>query len=195
MSENKKTFTDLAIIKSMYTTTSRALNIQNEKQCLIGFFKNELEFGKIIENSESVKAKKYKEGSEEVEYYIYKKEADYSIDYQRGHISRKNGGLLISGQIVYVDYKFTLSVLDTIFEIAIEQAHIWIINKIGIEFEGKIIDDLKYAESYYSLYLTEKMNVANLVYEKHEEGIKELKIKAEDYRNLALSYLEKYIKN
>ncbi|GAG30845.1 unnamed protein product, partial [marine sediment metagenome] len=133
------------------------------------------------------------------EYFVAKvKDYDYSINYERGSIARKDGGSLVSGTKIYMDYKVSELIADEAAFLSIDQAHVWIINRIGEEYEGSIDDNLKYGESYLALFLISKMSAANLIYEKRnddiEEAAKELKLISEDYRNMALSFLQDYFK-
>lgn len=133
------------------------------------------------------------------EYFSTKtKDFDYSINYVRGSLSRKEGGTLVSGTKVNIDYRVQQLVQDEVIALSIDQAHVWIIDRIGDEFESSSDDKLKYGESYFSLFLISKMSAANLIYEKRnddvEEAAKELSLISEDYRRLALSFLQKHIK-
>jgi len=131
------------------------------------------------------------------EYFLTKvKDIDYSINYDRGSLARKEGGSLLSGAKVYVDYKIRELVKDEVVALSVDQAHVWIINKIGEQYEGCTDENLRYGEAYLALYLISKMSAANLIYEKRnddiEEAAKELKLISEDYRGMAFSYLNDY---
>ncbi|MFC1493489.1 hypothetical protein ACFL6O_05960, partial [candidate division KSB1 bacterium] len=219
----RKWYTNIETVKKMYSVLSRSLGVQNEEEILVGYFQSELEFGKIIENSEKVKVLKralapdtvtFTDGSWEVlsnndlargsvlvtdtaetiewtegvdfeidytsgkvrrvitvgkggsatgtgagadsavnnapilisveqtvkvqyEYYSVKiKDYDYSINYEKGTISRKDGGTLVSGSKVYVDYKVSDLIRDEVIGLAIDQAHTWINSRIGTEYES-----------------------------------------------------------
>ncbi|MCP4726301.1 MAG: hypothetical protein GY863_14750 [bacterium] len=277
----RKWYTDIETVKKMYSVLSRSLGVQNEEEILVGYFESELEFGKIIENSEKVKVLKralspdaitftdeswevlnnndlargsvlvtdtsekieWTEGVDfeidytsgkirrvitrgkagsatstgagvnssvnnapilfsieqtvkvQYEYYSAKiKDYDYSINYEKGTISRKDGGTLVSGSKVYVDYKVSNLIRDEAIGLAIDQAHTWINSRIGTEYESSPDDNLRYAEAYFSLHLISKMSAANLVFEKRtddvEEAAKELKLISDDYRIMALSFLK-----
>ncbi|MFC1730539.1 hypothetical protein ACFL6I_09395 [candidate division KSB1 bacterium] len=132
------------------------------------------------------------------EYYLTTvKDIDYSINYIRGSLSRKQGGSLVSGVKVYVDYKIRDLVRDEAISLSIDQAHTWIISRIGSENEGNLDENLKYGEAYFALFLLSKMSAANLIYEKRnddiEEAAKELKLISDDYRSTAMSYLRDFI--
>ncbi|MFC1554633.1 hypothetical protein ACFL7D_08370, partial [candidate division KSB1 bacterium] len=133
------------------------------------------------------------------EYYSTKiKDFDYSINYVRGSLSRKDGGTLVSGSKIFVDYKVRELVQDEVIALSIDQAHVWIISRVGIEYEASPNESLKYGEAYFALYLIAKMSAANLIYEKRnddvEEAAKELNKISDDHQKLALSYLRDYIK-
>ena len=133
------------------------------------------------------------------QYYSTKtKDFDYSINYVRGSLSRKEGGTLVSGTKVNIDYRVQELIQDEVIALSIDQAHVWILDRIGDELETSSDDRLKYGEAYFSLFLISKMSAANLIYEKRnddvEEAAKELSLISEDYRRLALSFLQKHIK-
>ncbi len=132
------------------------------------------------------------------EYFRLKvKDIDYSINYVRGSIARKQGGTLVSGAKVYIDYKISDLVQNEVISLSIDQAHVWIINRIGSSYEGSVNENLSYGEAYLALHLISKMSAANLIYEKRnddiEEAAKELKLISEDYRRLALEYLKEFL--
>lgn len=134
------------------------------------------------------------------EYFSTKiKDYDYSINYVRGSLSRKEGGTLVSGVKIYIDYRVRDLVQDEVIALSIDQAHTWILSRIGDEYESVPDDKLKYGEAYFSLFLISKMSAANLIYEKRsddvEEAAKELNIISEDYRRMALSFFREYIKH
>ncbi len=281
----RKWYTSVETVKKMYSVLSRSLGVQNEEEILVGYFESELEFGKIIENSEKVKILKralapdtviftdgnwqalchndlvkgsvivtdstenveWTEGVDfeidytsgkirriissvkggdatgagagvnssvnsallqlsieqsvkiQYEYYSAKiKDHDYSINYEKGSISRKDGGTLVSGSKVYIDYRVSDLIRDEAIGLAIDQAHTWINSRIGTEYESVRSEDLQYAEAYFALHLISKMSAANLVFEKRtddvEEAAKELKLISDDYRVMALSFLKDYWK-
>lgn len=133
------------------------------------------------------------------EYYQRKiRDIDYSINYMKGSISRKEGGSLPSGIKIFIDYKIDDLVNDQAVALSIDQAHVWIINKIGIEYEHLPDDSLKYGEAYLALYLISQMSAAGLIYEKRnddiEEAAKELKLISEGYRRTAMGYLSNYFR-
>lgn len=132
------------------------------------------------------------------QYFAAKvKDLDYSINYEKGSLARKEGGSMVSGVKIFVDYRVNELIQNEVVELAIDQAHTWIINRIGIEFEADPDDNLRYAEAYYSLYLISKMSAANLIYEKRnddvEEAAKELKLISEDYRDISFSFLSDHL--
>jgi hypothetical protein len=135
------------------------------------------------------------------QYYLTKtKNFDYSINYVKGTLSRKDGSTLRSGAKVYVDYRVQEVVGDEVVAQCIDQAHVWIVSRTGQDVEMLpcgVDDNLKYGEAYFTLYLIAKMGAANLIYEKRsddiEEAAKELSIISEDYRRLSLSFLQPYL--
>jgi len=133
------------------------------------------------------------------EYFSPKvKDFDYSVNYERGTISRKLGGSLVSGSKVYVDYKVQELVQDEVVALSIDQAHVWIISRIGDTYETKPDENLRYGEAYHALYLIAKMSAANLIYEKRNDDVEsaaeELKLIADDFRSIAMSFLHDYIR-
>lgn len=150
-------------------------------------------------NSASLSLSVEKKVTVHYEYFTTKiKDFDYSINYERGSISRKEGGTLVSGAKIYVDYKVQELVKEEVIALSIDQGHVWILNRIGNEWESSPDDNLKYGEAYFALFLIAKMSAANLIYEKRsddvEEAAKELNLISEDYRRMALSFLQDYIK-
>jgi hypothetical protein len=132
-------------------------------------------------------------------YFVTKvKDFDYSINYERGSLSRKEGGSLVSGVKVFVDYKVRELVTDSIISLSIDQAHVWIIDRIGTEYESAPDNNLKYGEAYMALHLISKMSAANIIYEKRSDDVdeiaKELKKVSEDYKEMGMSFLRNYIK-
>ena len=133
------------------------------------------------------------------EYYSTKiKDFDYSINFERGSMARKEGGTLVSGAKIYIDYRVRDLIRDEVVALSIDQAHTWILSRVGTELEAAPDDKLKYGEAYFALFLISKMSAANLIYEKRsddiEEAAKELSLISEDYRKMALSFLQEYIK-
>jgi len=135
------------------------------------------------------------------QYYLTKtRNFDYSINYVKGTLSRKDGSTLQSGAKVYVDYRVQEVVSDEVVAQCIDQAHVWIVSRTGQDVEilpCGVDDNLKYGEAYFALYLIAKIGAANLIYEKRsddiEEAAKELSIISEDYRRLSLSFLQPYL--
>ncbi|RKY88689.1 hypothetical protein DRQ09_02445 [candidate division KSB1 bacterium] len=135
-------------------------------------------------------------------YKIFLKDIDYSINYERGSIARLESGNIESGSKVYIDYKKEESIRDSFISLMIDSAHTYIVSLIPESLLESLDStqelELKYGESFYTLYLMNKFYAQKLIIDAKNDDVdlasKQLLEVAEKHRITAVQYLRKYVK-
>jgi len=130
-------------------------------------------------------------------FKFFLKEIDYSINYERGSIARLGSGSIESGSKVYVDYIKEESIRDSFITLMIDSAHTYLMNLIPETFEGSTELDLKYGESFYTLFLINKFYAQKLIIDAKSDDVdlaaKQLLEVAQQHYQASINYLKKYI--
>lgn len=106
------------------------------------------------------------------DYYTdYVKGTDYQVGYKIGTLSKMPEGNILHGERVFVDYQVESNITDQIIMSVINQAHRFIMNRIEPDLEGTENEDLKYAETYFSLGLLSNSSASDMLEAKRNNNV------------------------
>jgi len=104
-------------------------------------------------------------------YSDYVKNTDYVVNYTEGNISRLSEGSISDGERVYVDYRTSSSIDEEIITEAINQAHTFVMNRIDSSLEGMENENLKHAETYFSLAILAASSASDMLDSRRSDDV------------------------